>query len=644
PLKLIGDQLRLEEILLNLAGNAVKFTKFGEVVITVRRMDVENVEIKLGFSIRDTGPGISDAQLNKLFKPFSQANEKMTREHGGTGLGLAICKRIIEMMGGDIHVKSKEGQGSQFFFTALFGMAADSTIYHEALSSPYLSGLRVLAIDDNGSVRKALKHMLESFSFVVTLADSGEQGIDEAMASIESPYALILIDQYMPDGIDGVETFSRIQQLPGYADVPAILLTPPYGGEDKFEKAEQAGISRFAYKPLGPSALFDAVMEAMGHRSADTRAAKYKQSIDPGLAHQIYGARVLLVEDNSINQQVALELLEQFECVVKLADNGLEALTKVQKDDFDIVFMDIQMPKMDGLEATRQIRKLANQTNQPWLSKIPIIAMTAHALVGDYEKSIAAGMNDHLTKPLDPSLILGALLKWVKPNKRSENLTLSNHVEKSNALIQAPMFSLVGVDSEAVLERMNGNMDLYRKLLKQFKLTNQNVANELRDAFYRSDFEYAGKLAHGIKGVASNLGMNDLSEASFRIESAGGIGAEEVWHPLLNQFELHLNTVFHSIEQLEQEKSKTETDPHDEDIAEIDKQQLSKLLKKLESSLDTDLAATAEHAKALRSMLKHSEYEELFKGLDEQIDKYDSDSARETIHSIEKSAECGGNS
>jgi len=642
PLKLVGDQLRLEEILLNLTGNAVKFTDHGEVVIAVFTIDAKNMKIKLGFSICDTGPGLSKTQLNKLFKPFSQANENMTRKHGGTGLGLVICKRLIEAMGGEIHVKSKIGRGSKFFFTALFGETADAGMHHNALSSPYLRGLRVLVIDDNRSVRKALKHMLKSFSFVVTLVDSGEQGVDAAKASTEAPYALILIDQNMPAGIDGIATFCQIRQLPGYADVPAILLTPPYGGEDDFEKAEQAGITKFAYKPLGPSALFDAVMEAMGHKSPDTHTAKYKQAIDPEQLRQVHGTRVLLVEDNAINQQVAVELLEQFDCVVEVAGDGLEALEQVQKSNFEIVFMDVQMPKMDGLEATREIRKLASQSDLGHLSAIPIIAMTAHALVGDYEKSIAAGMNDHLTKPLDPALILKALLKWIKPKEISKEAQAPTHVQTPTASIQTPTVPLEGIDSETALERMGGNRALYHKLLKQFKQMNGEAAKELRNAFKRSDFEHIRKLAHGIKGVAANLGMNELSATSARIVSLDDIEATEASHLLLNQFELQLNTVLNAIEQFEHEAAKTETVARDSNIAAIDKQKLSRLLKELDSSLETDLVATARHIQALHSMLVHTEYDELFRGLDRQLDNYDSDGARETIHIIEKSAKRRG--
>lgn len=644
PLKLIGDQLRVEEVLLNLAGNAVKFTEVGEVVIAVFTMDADSIKIKLGFSIRDTGPGIPEDQLNRLFKPFSQANENMTREHGGSGLGLVICKRLIEMMGGDIHIKSSIGHGSEFFFTALFDQTGDTTLHHKTLPAPGLRGLRVLVIDDNAAAGDALKHMLNSLSFVVTLVNSGKEGIRAAQTAIEDPYALILIDQYMPDGIDGIETFRQLQELPGYVDTPVVLMVPPYGGEEEFEEAEMTGISKFAYKPLGPSALFDAVMNALGYKGSDKHIAKYKHTIDPELVHQISGASVLLVEDNEINQQVAVELLEQLSCIVEVADNGLEAIEQVQKGDFDIVFMDIQMPWMDGLEATRQIRKLAVKPDQGHLSEIPIIAMTAHALVGDHGKSIAAGMNDHLTKPLDPAEILDALLRWVKSKKRPRKTMAPAQVQPPNASIQAAMPPLAGIDTETVLKKMEGNSTLYISLLKKFQRSNDRAAEEIRDALSRNDFKHASELAHGIKGVAANLGMNELFQVSARMASMDDVKDSADWPRLLERFDLQLAVVLQAIEQLEQKTTGPETDTSDKDTAAIDGQELLTLLKKLESSLETDLVATAGHMKALRSMLAYSKYEELFRDLDEQIDNYDSDGAKETIDAIETSTKHGGDS
>lgn len=649
PLKLIGDQIRLEEILLNLTGNAVKFTEAGDVVVAVFTINTARNQIKLGFSIRDSGPGISRAQLDKLFKPFSQINENLTREHGGTGLGLVICKRLIEMMGGDIKVTSTMGQGSEFLFTAVFGSTGDSTLYHKALPTPYLHGLKVLAVDDNSAAGDALKHTLESLSFIVTLVSSGEEAVEVAQASVNDPYSLILIDQYMPNGMSGIDTFKLIHELPAYTNTPVVMLAPPYGGEEEFEKALQAGVKKFAYKPLGPSALFDAVMEAMGHKStgqsASDNSLKQTPLIPPEKLNQIRGTSVLLVEDIPINQQVAVELLAQLGCVVEVADNGIEAIEKVQRQEFDIVFMDIQMPKMDGLEATRQIRGLASETGRNRFAQIPIVAMTAHALVGDHDKSIAAGMNAHLTKPLDPKKIVKTLFKWIEPKRGAElenNPEITHQPDTDNADVIPP---LPGINTEAVLERMGGNTTLYIKLLKQFSQTNIDAATKIQDAFNQNKYEQANDLAHAVKGVAANLGMDELAAVSAQLMRLDSSTHESEQAKKLELFETHLNSALQAVEILDQHTAHNITRPSANVIPNaVDGEALYSLLNKLESSLDTDLAETAVHIKSLRDMLAHSEYAELLKGLEDQIDNFNSDGAKKTIHVIEQCAGIGGKS
>ncbi len=409
PRVLVGDPVRLGQVLTNLAGNAVKFTKSGEVVISAGLVEKigEPPVVKVRFEVRDTGIGMTREQISRLFQPFTQADSTITRRYGGTGLGLSISKRLVEMMGGEIDVESEPGKGSVFSFTAFFGYKAGSG--HAALSPhPDLRGARILVADDNPTSSAILRSILESLSFRVTTVESGEAAIEELGGADRAPYDAVLLDWKMP-GIDGFETARRIKSDGKFKDVPTIIMTNAHASEEGRREAEGVGIDAFLAKPVLPSTLFDTLMEAFGFAAPRSRSGPGASRVSgEWMTEGLRGARVLLVEDNRINQQVARELLEKGGMRVEVARNGIDAVEKITRTPFDLVLMDLQMPRMDGLEATRIVR--AN----PRYGALPIVAMTAHAMSGDRERCLQAGMNDHVAKPIEPDRLFAVLGKWIR--------------------------------------------------------------------------------------------------------------------------------------------------------------------------------------------------------------------------------------
>ena len=426
PISLIGDPLRLGQVLTNLTSNAIKFTESGEIVVSVNMVSREEENVVLRFSVKDTGVGLSEEQIGKLFQSFSQADGSTTRKYGGTGLGLTICKRLAKMMGGEIWVESEPGKGSTFVFTARFGVLVkgEKRILEPSKS---LKGMRVLVVDDNAASREILKGALESFTFQVTTVTSGEVAIAELLTNNSNdkgagPYELVLMDWKMP-GMNGIETTNEIKNNPDISKTPNIIMLTAYGREEIKKEADKAGINNFLVKPVTNSLLCEAIMESFG-KKAETKTRSIKHGFEEiSEIEKIRGARVLLAEDNEINQQVARELLEKVGLSVTIANNGKEAIKAIEGSEFDLILMDMQMPEMGGLEATGCIRK------NPRFSNLPIVAMTAQAMAGDREKCIEAGMDDYITKPIDINELFSALVKWIKPKERK--ITDTDTSEKS---------------------------------------------------------------------------------------------------------------------------------------------------------------------------------------------------------------------
>jgi PAS domain S-box-containing protein len=559
PRYLVGDPLRLGQILINLANNAVKFTESGEIVVSTELRERNENKVTLKFAVSDSGIGLTQDQIAKLFQSFSQADTSTTRKYGGTGLGLTISKRLVGMMDGEIWVDSTAGKGSTFSFTVSFGLGKERARTH-FVPSPDLRNMKVLVVDDNATSRQILQDMLESFSFNVTLAASGQEGLTELEnAPADQPFELVIMDWKMP-GMDGIEAAEKIKRHTTLSKIPAIVMVTAYGREEVIQKADRVGLDGFLIKPLGASVLFDTIIQAFGQEIPE-RSTLSRQRQEADALQNIRGARILLVEDNEINQQVAKEILEGSGFNVALADDGRQAVDAVKKDYYDAILMDVQMPVMDGYQATRKIREweaenrrqrtddrsqksedryqepeTGNQASnlQPPTSSIPIIAMTAHAMAGDEQMSLQAGMNDHVTKPIDPDELFAALSKWIKPigdqdkvrqpeiespgvTHRDPSVQTSGPVEAGTDKDYFPQ-TLPGFDLAAGLQRLQGNRILYKKLLLNFCANYTGVAKDIQSALDTGDMDQAHHLVHSLKGVVGNLAATDLHAATLEME------------------------------------------------------------------------------------------------------------------------------
>jgi polar amino acid transport system substrate-binding protein len=518
PRALVGDPLRLGQILVNLSNNAVKFTETGEIIVSTELVKKDEDQVTLKFSVQDTGIGMTAEQAAKLFQPFVQADSSTTRKYGGTGLGLTISKRLVEMMGGEIWVESEQGRGSTFIFTANFGLGKEMAKRRFKPSSD-LRGIKVLVVDDNATSREIFQEMLESFSFEVTLAASAGEGLAELeKASEREPFELVIMDWKMP-GMDGIEASKLIKRHQRLSKIPAIILVTAYSREEVMQQAGEVGLEGFLLKPVSPSMLFDATMQAFGEALPGVSPGTPRKALEVEVLENIRGAHVLLVEDNEINRQVAKEILEGAGLKVDLANDGQEGVNAVKGKSYDVVLMDIQMPIMDGYTATREIRNLKSE-----IRNVPIIAMTAHAMAGDEEKSLAAGMNDHVAKPIDPDKLFSTLQKWIKPSGKRVHVQKSgvafeqSESDKAVAAEDELPESLPGFDLADGLKRLQGNKRLYRKLLLSFASDYNTVANEIHQALDAGDFDQARSLVHNLKGLAGNLAATEVQSAAVNFE------------------------------------------------------------------------------------------------------------------------------
>ncbi|MGD9068579.1 MAG: response regulator [Methyloceanibacter sp.] len=517
-----GDPLRLGQILINFCNNAVKFTEKGEVVVRAELLEDHPKSQRIAFSVRDTGIGLTKQQIGKLFQAFEQADTSHTRKFGGTGLGLAISKRLAELMGGDVGVTSEPGKGSTFQFTASLEKA--TAVPRRRVLQSDLRGRRALVIDDNSHARNVLAGMLGNMGFGVDEAPSGEEAIEmvKQLANGGSFYDIAFVDWQMP-GLDGVETGKRILAAAGVEKVPHLVMVTAYGREDVLRQAEKSGFENVLIKPVTSSILFDTTADALG---ADIETDEAEGAVRVFDSSAIRGSRILLVEDNEINQEVAMGQLEDAELFVDLAENGAEAIRMVRENEYDAVLMDMQMPVMDGIEATKVIR------SEPQFQTLPIIAMTAAAMAADRDRCLEAGMNDHITKPIDPDHLLGALARWIKHPSASEGVPKVAVQEREDAAVPEedgrPLY-IDEIDVASALKRTGGNQARYESLLQRFAQKQAKVVDEIRESLSSSDVATAERTAHSLKGAAGTLGAMDVSEKAAAAEIAirDGQGIDE---------------------------------------------------------------------------------------------------------------------
>ena len=548
PHMLIGDSLRVGQVLINYANNAIKFTESGAIVIAARVVERTDTDVLLRFAVRDTGLGLTEEQISRLFQSFSQADSSTTRKFGGTGLGLAITKNLAQLMGGEVGVTSVYGKGSEFWCTIRLGLSQQSR--RARVPNPDLRGHRALVVDDNEQARMAIRDMLEGMTFDVVDVSSGAQALNElTMAqALGRPFDIVYLDWRMP-GMDGVQAARQIRAMP-LSTRPILVLVSAHGREEMLIEAGSVGITSLLVKPVSPSLLFDTTMEALGAHAVhgkEFRTSHMDLLDEPEPTLSLRGARVLLAEDNEMNQQIACELLGDAGLVVDVAQNGEEALRKVHSARYDLVLMDMQMPVMDGVTATQAIRRIARLRN------LPIVAMTANARAEDRLSCLAAGMNDYLSKPIDPDVLWAMLLKWIKPRDGSLDTPadvvlefsfdlspeVTREITQTIQLAQTPLrppsppppqlpptmsvdlpYTVAGLDVKTGLSRMMGTPPLYLTMLRKYVEGQSNCILLIKTALAAGDMATAQRAAHTLKGVSGTIGATDIPQLADAVENA----------------------------------------------------------------------------------------------------------------------------
>ncbi len=486
PRLLVGDPLRLGQVLLNLVGNAIKFTERGEILVDISLLEMppESHAIRLQFVVKDTGIGLSGHQIGKLFQPFIQADSSITRKYGGTGLGLAICKRLVAMMHGRIWAESRLGEGSSFAFTARFQECREARA--ENVLNQAQGQLHALIVDDDTSSCEVLRAYLESFSFKVEQVDSGERALEVIKQTpYEQAFQLVVVDWKLPQ-MDGLAFARAIRGLSGIP-MPRIIMITAHGREDVFQQVKASDVDGFLIKPVHPSVLYNAIVDSF-NLSFEESPTRNETTL---VQTTVNGCCLLLVEDHTINQQIAKELLEGQGAVVDIADNGLEAIKKLQARRYDVVLMDLEMPVLDGFATTEKLRADARYAS------LPIIAMTAHAMEDVRQRCLAVGMDGYITKPIDSMELLNVLRE------------VTNN--------QKPAFG-TSLDFEQGIANAGHNSKLFQRLLSQFREEFSNASDQLQTLLEQSRFDEAARLIHTIKGIAANLAMPELTERCAELE------------------------------------------------------------------------------------------------------------------------------
>ena len=623
PNALQGDPLRLGQVLINLTNNAIKFTDKGEIVVSIRLQQLEEHAAVLRVDVRDTGIGLTPPQRSKLFQAFTQADTSTTRHHGGTGLGLTISKRLVEMMEGEIDLVSEAGVGSTFFFTARFGLAA---VPRDSLPvPPQFQGLRVLVVDDNPSAREIFVSMLTALGFDARAVFGGVLAIGAvAQARTEGrPYGLVLMDWKMP-GMNGLDTLAGIRADAAGIDVaPACIMVTAFHREALLEAARQRELplDGVLNKPVSASTLLDQISFVFGGVTGQSRKTQ-RQSSYRDDERALRGAWLLLVEDNEVNQEVAQHILNDAGIRVDIASNGAIALAKIEENAYDGVLMDCQMPVMDGYQATRKLRQ------DPRYSDLPVIAMTANAMVGDKEKCLDAGMNDFIAKPIDVAQLFGTLARWIAPAAPQEMTVVVAQPE-------AELPVIAGLKMAEAMRRVGGNATLMRKLLDRFVETQFDAMQRIVAAIENNQLETAIREAHTLKGLAGNIGAGGLADSAARVEHLLSLGSHDGLPQALAACTLALDELVPKIVLAMQSRSNV-PEPGNAVAAPVDRAYLEAGLRELSQLLQQDdaqavkhldgigpvlvAAGQAEHARQLKRMLGQYDFEGALAQLGEVAD------------------------
>jgi PAS domain S-box-containing protein len=626
PPTLIGDDQRLRQMLINLVGNAIKFTDQGEVSVHVEPVEVGDQRAILRFLVQDTGIGMSEEQMGRLFQEFHQADNTTTRRYGGTGLGLAICSRLATLMGGTISVESELGKGSIFSFTASFTRTPAEYDHDDVFlqCAEALRNLRLLIIDDSVIACDSLCSFAKSFGWRCDTTSNFADGLElmGRMATEGTPFGIVLLDWRLPE-LDGPDAVFRLGATTDPSTQIVVLTNGFNNFGDELRALVGTGTVTTLSKPLTPSMLFDAVAIALGYQP---RKATTNLAYEPSSA-SLTDTRILLVEDNYINQEVARTLLEREGATVVTAGNGREALERLALADtaFDAVLMDVQMPEMDGYEASRAIRA------QPRFASLPIIAMTANAMTGDREKCLDAGMNDHIPKPFDPAHLYATLAHCL--GRQTSNRP------QDEPVAETPSLHIKGIDTVTGLSRVRGNFELYVSLLESFLNKNGEVAATLDQAIAAGQMDQVHQVAHGVKGVAANLGADAIASTSADLERAAreavesGPGVDpaavraafDSFKPNLTLVLAELGAYFaHHRKEIKPTVSRPPADPA----------QIRQALGQAAELLDQDLSAAINCLNSIGEDLEQSPLATKYRRLRQEVADFDTELARQTIAEI----------
>ena len=641
PTLLVGDPLRLGQVLLNLCGNAVKFTERGEVELGFRCLTLTESDLNMQVYVRDSGIGIPPEIQATLFEKFTQADQSTTRKFGGTGLGLAISKHLVELMGGKIWIEdSQPGKGTTFCFTVRLKIAQRAQARRKELveqAGPLLEGIRVLVVDDNEVSREIMAEMLRYFHLDVGMAASGVAALATLEEAEGKPYDLVLMDWRMP-GMNGDEVTQRIHRSSTIPHQPKVVMVTAYGREDVIRLAEQAGVDGFLIKPVSPSTALDSILSVLGRGRVLDTADRPKATSGSGYGGQLAGAHLLLAEDNDINREFACELLRSEGIDVDEAVNGEDAVEKVKRGEYDAVLMDIQMPVMDGLQAAQNIRALGKEPGGERFANLPIIAMTALAMAHDAEKSLAAGMNDHVTKPVAPDCLMSVLAKWVHvPEDRIANRRECHSVPD----LPDDLLALEHLDFVEGVRRIGGKVDAYRRQLRRFRENYADATTRLQRMIEAGSLLEAEEFCHALKGVTGNIGAQSLYGRVSAIDEElkqGQIPAPA----LLEESNKTLQDVMRDIDKLSLKAMPTVVH-----ATSLDGYRLRDLLRQLDQAFRYDLGHVEALLGELRAGLANTPMEADIVAIMAKADVFDIDAAQVLLRGLQEglssATECSDN-
>ncbi len=538
PVGLIGDPLRLGQVLINLANNAVKFTHQGEIIIRVERIGHEADDVILKFSVEDTGIGMTEEQVSRLFQSFSQADTSTTRKYGGTGLGLSISKRLINMMDGEIWVESEHHQGSSFNFIVRF-KTTDQIESRAIPSVDILKGMNVLIADDRRTARDIMQHFMENYGAKTTLASNGQEVIEivEQANRNNKPFKLLLIDCMMPK-MTGIDAAVHIKTQLGLSPPPAIVMVTSYDRDEVLDRIKSEKLDGLIAKPVTEISLLETIAHVFGQTKAKVKQ-KNNETVNDDFLKILQGKDVLLVEDNEVNQMVAKGLLQKMNMNVDIAENGLIAVEKLQEKKYSAILMDLQMPMMDGYQATRAIREM------PEFADLPIIAMTANAMESDKRKCLDAGMNAHVSKPINPKLLYSALTECLSENQAKQIQPEMQKITENKLQAKPLKFKLPvlpGINVEKGLRCVGGEVDFYQEMLLKFASNQKHTVENIKSAIEQDNIKEAIRFAHTLKGTAGTVGIDALMQQAAEVEAVlneGNIDQAVKQLPLLEEMLTH---------------------------------------------------------------------------------------------------------